>query len=102
MWVVAGSLIALMAISLLVGFHTGPHTHVLASVFGVVAAIWLVVMASEGRSLPLVIVLLIAVLLVSVGVGALAWRGLSEQRKVGVGSRGASIEGAQGKAVTDL
>jgi membrane-bound ClpP family serine protease len=102
MWVVAASLISLMAIALLVGFHTGPHTHVLASAFGVIAAIWLVVMASEGRSLPLIIVLLIAVLLVSIGVGVLAWKGMSGQSTVGIGSRWSAIEGASGKAVTDL
>jgi len=102
MWVVAASLISFMAIALLVGFHTGPHTHVLASAFGVIAAIWLVVMASEGRSLPLVIVLLVAVALVSIGVGVLAWKGLSGQAAIGIGSRSSPIEGAEGKAVTDL
>ena len=102
MWIVAMSLISLMAIALLAGFHTGPHTHALSSGLGVVAAIWLVIMAAEGRSLPLIIVLLVAVVLVSVGVGVLAWKGLQGGAAIGVGARPSSLEGEQGKAVTDL
>jgi membrane-bound serine protease (ClpP class) len=102
MWIVAGVLIVLMLVALLAGFHTGPHTHVVAGVLGAVSAIWLVIMASEGRSLPLVIVLLVAVVLVSVGVTFLAWKGLEGQSALGAVRSGPAIEGASGKAVTDL
>ena len=102
MWVVAAVLIAMMASAVLAGFHTGPHTHLVSSVIGVVAAIWLVIMAAEGHSLPLIIVLLIAVLLVAGGVGALAWRGLRGQAPDAADSSTSPLEGAPGKALTDL
>ena len=67
MWLVAGLLIGLMILGLLVGLHTGPHTHGVASIFGVAAAAWLIVMATQGHTLSLVIVLLVAVVLVTTG-----------------------------------
>src|SRR5581483_11074521 len=38
MWVVAGVLVGLVVLASLVGFHTGPHGHVVASLLGVAAA----------------------------------------------------------------
>jgi membrane-bound ClpP family serine protease len=102
MWLVAGLLIGLMILGLLVGLHTGPHTHGVASVFGVAAAAWLIVMATQGHTLSLVIVLLVAVVLVTTGTLALTWRGLSHQAALPSGSKASSLEGSQGTAVTDL
>jgi len=102
MWLVAGLLIGLMVLGLLVGLHTGPHTHGVASVFGVAAAIWLIIMATQGHTLSLVIVLLVAVVLVTAGTLALTWRGLSDQDELVGGSKAGSLEGSQGTAVTDL
>ena len=102
MWFVAAVLIAAMATTVLAGFHTGPHTHLVGSAIGVVAATWLVVMAVEGHSLPLLIALLVAVLLVATGVGFLAWRGLRGGPPASVDSSTNPIEGSHGKALTAL
>jgi membrane-bound ClpP family serine protease len=102
MWAVAGILIGLMVLGLLVGMHTGPHTHAVASIFGVAAAVWLVIMATQGHTLSLVIVLLVAVVLVTAGIIALAWKGLAAQSELGDPSKASSLEGSQGKALTDL
>jgi membrane-bound ClpP family serine protease len=91
-----------MVLVSLLGFHTGPHTHLVAGVLGVVAAVWLVVMAFEGKSLSVLLALIGAVLVVSAGVGVLAWKGLSAPPARAPGLRRSSIEGAEGKAVTDL
>jgi membrane protein implicated in regulation of membrane protease activity len=102
MWAIAGLLLGLVVVVSLLGFHTGPHTHLLAGMLGVVAAVWLVVMAFEGRPLSVLLVLIGAVLLVSAGVAVLAWKGLSAGPTQASGLRRSSVEGAEGKAVTDL
>jgi len=102
MWLVAGLLLGLVVFVALLGFHTGPHTHLVAGVLGVAAAIWLVVMAFEGRSLSILLVLLGTVLAISVGVGVLAWKGLSAPPTANIGLRRRTLEGAEGTAVTDL
>ena len=50
MWVIAGVLLGIVVLASLIGFHVGPHAHVAAGIFGVLAAAWLVVMAVDGRS----------------------------------------------------
>jgi membrane-bound ClpP family serine protease len=102
MWVIAGLLLGLVVLVALVGFHTGPHTHLVAGALGLLAVVWLVVMALEGRSLSIVLVLMGAVLALSVGVGVLAWKGFSARSAQPFGIRQRSLEGAEGKAVTDL
>ena len=102
MWLVAGLLLGLVVLVALLGFHTGPHTHMVAGVLGVAAVIWLVIMAFEGRSLGALLVLLGTVLAISVGVGVLAWKGLSAPPTVSIGLRRRTLEGAEGTAVTDL
>jgi membrane-bound ClpP family serine protease len=102
MWLVAGLLIGLMVLGLLLGLHTGPHTHGVASVFGVAAAVWLIVMATQGHTLSLVIVLLAAVVLVTAGTLALTWQGLSHHDELASGPKASSLEGSPGTAVTDL
>jgi membrane-bound ClpP family serine protease len=102
MWVIAGVLLGLMVLVGLVGFHTGPHAHAAAGVIGVVAAAWLVVMVVNGRSAPVLWALLSADLVVSAGIGMLAWKGLSSsvtsssERHLGV------PEGTEGVALSAL
>jgi membrane-bound ClpP family serine protease len=99
-WVIAGILVGLVVLGSLVGFHTGPHTHVVAGVTGIAAAGWLVFMAVDGRSAPVLWALLSADLVVSAGVGLMAWKGLSGHTTVGY--RVNSLEGVEGMAVSDL
>ncbi len=100
MWIIAGVLLGLVVLASLVGFHSGPHVHAAAGVIGVAAAAWLVVMAVDGRSAPILWALLTADLVVSAGVGVMAWLGLS--RRPTPGHRVVSLEGAEGVAVSDL
>ncbi|MFZ0170159.1 MAG: NfeD family protein [Acidimicrobiales bacterium] len=100
MWVIAGVLLGLVVLASLVGFHAGPHAHVVAGAIGALAAAWLVLMAVDGRSAPVLWALLSADVVVSAGVGVMAWKGIS--------GRGAaahelsSAQGADGVAVSDL
>jgi len=100
MWIVAGVLIGLVIVASLAGFHLGPHAHLAAGVLGVLAAVWLLVMAGSGRSTPVLWVLLSADLVVSGGVGVMAWYGLSG--RANLGHRPLSLEGAEGIAVGEL
>jgi len=102
MWVIAGVLLGVVVLASLIGFHVGPHAHILAGVFGLLAAAWPVWMAVDGRSAPVLWALLTADVVVSAGVGTLAWKGLS-MREVDNGvRRQLSVEGAEGVAVGDL
>ena len=100
MWVIAGILLGLVLLASMVGFHSGPHSHVFAGVCGLVAAVWLLIMAVEGRSAPLLWALLGADLVVSAGVGVMGWFGLSNRAR-GI-HRGMRLEGAEGVALGDL
>ncbi|MGH9028402.1 MAG: NfeD family protein [Acidimicrobiales bacterium] len=91
-----------MVLASLIGFHAGPHTHVAAGVLGVVAAAWLVAMVVQGRSLSVLLALLSADLVVSLGVGILAWKGLTTRSLRGLGQHLAALEGAEGVAQSDL
>ena len=77
MWVIPGVLFGLVVLASLVGFHWGPHVHAAAGVIGVLGAAWLVVLAVEGRSAPVLWALLSADLVISAGVVVIAWNGLS-------------------------
>ena len=102
MWVIAGVLLGLVVLASLIGFHVGPHAHVAAGIFGVLAAAWLVVMAVDGRSAPVLWALLSADLVVSAGIGTLAWKGLTT-RGINVADRHlVSPNGAEGVAIGDL
>lgn len=108
MWVIAGVLLGLVLLALLVGFHLGPHAHLLAGVFGLLAAVVLVTMAMKGDSASVLWVLLAGDLTVSGAVGFLAWRGLSGGRPIsaqhGLSAQGGLLvrSGAEGVAVSDL
>jgi membrane-bound ClpP family serine protease len=99
-WIIAGVLLGLVVLASLVGFHSGPHTHVVAGGIGVLAAAWLVWMAVDGRSAPILWALLSADLVVSAGVGVMGWYGLSG--RAAPGQHLGSLEGAEGVAVGDL
>lgn len=100
MWIVAGILLGLVVLASLVGFHSGPHSHLFAGVCGLVAAVWLVVMAVDGRSTPMLWTLLSADLVVSAGVGVMGWFGLS--RPAGGTHRRMRLEGTEGVALGDM
>ena len=100
MWVIAGMLLGVVVLASAVGFHSGPHAHVVAGAAGVLAAGWLVYMAVDGRSAPVLWALLTADLVISAGVGLLAWNGLS--RRASSGRAVGSLEGAEGVVVSDL
>jgi membrane-bound ClpP family serine protease len=102
MWVIAGVLFGIVVLASLIGFHVGPHAHLAAGIFGVLAAAWLVVMALDGRSAPVLWALLSADLVVSAGIGTLAWKGLTT-RGINVADRHlVSPDGAEGVAIGDL
>ena len=102
MWIVAGILLGVVVAGSLIGFHSGPHTHVVAGVVGILAAAWLALMASEGRSATLVWLLFVADLVVSTAIGVMGWTAI--RRSSGLAGRTSSrpLEGAEGVAVTDL
>jgi membrane-bound ClpP family serine protease len=101
MWIVAGLLLGLVLVTSLVGFHSGPHTHVAAGILGVLAAAWLLYMAADGRSAPLLWVLFSADVVISAGIGVMGWVAI---RRSGAGGHlpSGQVEGAEGVAVTDL
>jgi membrane-bound ClpP family serine protease len=102
MWIVAGSLLGLVVLASLVGFHAGPHAHAAAVAIGGLAAAWLVLMALEGRSSSVLWLLLSADVVASAGLGVMAWTGLSA-RHGGAGHRAvAPLEGTDAVAVTEL
>jgi membrane-bound ClpP family serine protease len=102
MWVIAGVLLGLVVLASLIGFHAGPHAHAAAGVLGVAAAVWLIVMAANGRSAPILWALLTADVVVSGGVVTAAWKGLSgrhvETSHLGV----TALESAEGVALDTL
>ncbi len=102
MWVVAGVLLGLVVLFSLLGFHMGPHAHLAAGLVGIVAAAWLVLMVVEGRSNPLLWVLVSADAVVSVGVGLLAWRTVTSPGADTPAQHIVPLESAEGVAVGDL
>lgn len=101
MWFVAGVLLGVVVLGALIGFHTGPHTHVVAGAAGLVAAAWLLVMALAGRSTAVLWVLFSADLVVSAGVAVMAAVGLSHRGRTTT-ARVGRVEGAEGVALSDL
>jgi len=99
-WVIAGVLLGLVVLGSLIGFHTGPHTHVVAGAAGVLCAAWIVFMVIDGRGAPVLWALLGADVVVSVGVGVMAWNSLSARHTRP--HHLTTLEGAEGIAVGDL
>lgn len=100
MWLAAGILLGVVVVASLAGFHLGPHAHAVAVAAGVFAAVVLIVMAIAGRATPFLWLLLGADVVVSGGVGVMAWSGLSRVVTSGRPRRG--LEGAEGVAIGDL
>ena len=102
MWIVAGVLLGSVLVSSLLGLHTGPHSHAAAGILGFFAALWLVVMALEGRSSSVLWALLSADVVVSLGVGTVAWKGLTARHLPALTAGSAALTGKEGVAVTAL
>ena len=102
MWIVAGVLLGLVCLATVIGFHSGPHAHAVAGILGTLGAGWLVFMMVAGGPGPVLWSLLGADVVLGVGVGATAWKGLSEDTGDREGIRRNSLEGAEGVAMGDL
>lgn len=102
MWIVAGVLLGLVLAASLIGFHSGPHTHLAAGALGLLAAGWLMLMVADGRSAPLLWVLLAADVVVSAAIGVMGWMAIRHGGVARAHSPAGRIEGAEGVAVTDL
>jgi membrane-bound ClpP family serine protease len=100
MWTVAGVLLGVVIVASLLGFHTGPHAHMLAAAAGVLVAAWFLFMVADGRSSSLLWVILGADLALSVCLVIAAWRVLST-RDHDVRHFN-SLEALEGVAVSDL
>jgi membrane-bound ClpP family serine protease len=101
MWIVAGVLLGLVVFSSIFGFHIGPHAHAVAAVAGIAAAGFLIAIAVSGDTRSFVFLLLSADVVVSAGVGAIAWKGLTDPRLRGAHAMH-SLVSAEGVAVNDL
>jgi membrane-bound ClpP family serine protease len=102
MWFVADFLLAFVVIAAVLGFHVGPHSHAVAGIAGVVAAIWLLTMAATGFAAPLLWVALGADVALTAGVGAIAWRGLQTRNIPALPLPHDRLIGATGVAASDL
>jgi membrane-bound ClpP family serine protease len=79
MWFVADFLLAFVVIAAILGFHLGPHSHAAAAIGGVLAAIWLLVMAATGQAAPLLWLVLGTDVAVTAGIGTIGWKGLQNK-----------------------
>jgi membrane-bound ClpP family serine protease len=102
MWFVAEFLLGFVVLATLAGFHVGPHSHLAAGIGGVLAAIWLLIMAATGQAAPLLWILLGADVALSAGVGTMAWKGIETSRLSAAPLSTTRILGAEGLAETDL
>lgn len=102
MWLITGVLLGLVCLAAVVGFHFGPHAHVAAVAMGALVAGWFAYLMFQRGPGPVLWTLLGADLVVGVGVGVLAWKGLSGSRTVTESSHRSPLEGAEGIAVSRL
>lgn len=103
MWVIAGILLGLVVLGAVAGFHAGPHAHLLGAVAGVLAAIWLVVMALVGNPHPLLYVLLGADVTITGLLAYAGWKVLQSPGTIAEHDKPpSSIEGKIGTAVGAL
>ncbi len=80
MWFLAGALLGVVGLASILGFHLGHHAHAIAAIAGVAAAGVLIGIIGTGNTGGLVLTLLSADIVVTAGVGTMAWRGLSDPR----------------------
>ena len=102
MWIITGVLLGLLCLTAVVGFHFGPHAHVVAVAMGALVACWFIYLMSERGPGPVLWTLLGTDVIVGIGVGALAWKGLSGGSTVTENNRRSPLEGAEGIAVSRL
>ncbi|MHB1988759.1 MAG: NfeD family protein [Acidimicrobiales bacterium] len=103
MWIVAGILLGMVVLGVAAGFHTGPHTHLAATVAGALAAVWLVIMAVLGDSMPLLYVLLGADVTITGIAGVAGWKVLRSPLAAAARNEPPrSVEGHMGLAVGRL
>jgi membrane-bound ClpP family serine protease len=101
MWIITGVLLGLVGLAAIVGFHSGPHTHVLAAAIGLAAGGCLAYMvATRPGAVPWS--LLGADLIIATGIGILGWKGLALSPEDTGDSRLSSIEGEHGIAMSRL
>jgi membrane-bound ClpP family serine protease len=102
MWVITGVLLGSVVLASVIGFHVGPHAHVVAGAFGVLAAVLLVILALTGSGSALLWVLFAGNVTISAGVGYLAWRGLCNRGQPLAEHRLLTRRRAEGVAISDL
>jgi membrane protein implicated in regulation of membrane protease activity len=101
MWAIAGVLLGLFAVTAFAGFHFGPHTHAASTLFGVAAAVFLVILALTGNAEPLLFALLGADVAVTGGIAVITAKGFS-QRAVLMSAPVDTIVGAFATALDTL
>ncbi|MGA8295928.1 MAG: NfeD family protein [Acidimicrobiales bacterium] len=99
MWFLAGALLGVVGLASIIGFHIGHHAHALAAVAGVAAAGVLIAIIATGNTGGLVLTLLGADLVVTAGVGTMAWRGLADPRLRAGAASSHSVVGKEGVAL---
>jgi len=100
--VIAGALLGLVLLGTLVGFHTGPHTHLAAGALGLLAAGAVAALAVGSSSPGGLWVLFAGDVTLSIGVGALAWRAIAGGRGTPREHRLLTRSGADGVALSDM
>ena len=101
MWIITGVLLGLVGLATFIGFHSGPHTHVLAGAIGLAAAGCLAYMVAI-RPGPVLWSLLGADLIIGTGIGVLGWKGLTHRPADTGGNFSSSLEGEHGIAMSQL
>ena len=101
MWIITGVLLGLVGLGTFIGFHSGPHTHVLAGAIGLAAAGCLAYMVAT-RPGPVLWSLLGADLIIGTGIGVLGWKGMTHRPEDTGENRSSSLEGEHGIAVSQL
>jgi membrane-bound ClpP family serine protease len=102
MWVVIGVLLGVVLLTSMLGFHVGPHAHVVAAGLGAGVAVFLFVLAATGHSSATLWTLLGADVAVSAGIGTVGWKGLTTSGLHPYGHGSAGLVGEEGVAVSDL
>ncbi len=98
--VIAGVLLGLALVVLLLGFHVGPHAHLVAGVLAGVAAAWIVVRIADGQAAPALWAVVGAAIVLVVIAGVTAWLGMSGRGTVDYDPH--RLEGLEGVAVGEL
>jgi len=102
MWFVADLLLGFVLIATILGFHIGPHSHAAAGIGGVVAAVWLLIMAASGQAAPLLWIALGADVALTAGVGTIGLKGLQAKDSPALPLAHERLIGANGVADSDL